>query len=302
MRWFHNANYNFVGVRRRVMAVSISLIVVGLVSTAMHRGYNFSIDFTGGTLVEVDFGTVVPVEQIRGIVEGAGFKGAEITTIGQASDVMIKVKHIGEAAAAARQIESALKQQFPQQQVDVRRVESVGPKIGSELRKAAFWAIIFSWAGIIAYVAWRFDFRMGVAGVLALIHDVLFTLGFLSITNREISISVIAALLTIIGYSINDTIVVFDRVRENLQTRRREGFANVVNTSINQTLSRTIITSLTVLFSLIVLILFAGPVIRDFALTLFVGVIVGTYSSICIASPIIVEWDIWRTRHRKLAK
>lgn len=302
MRWFKNTNYNFIGVRRRVMAVSITCIVIGLVSVAVHGGYNFSIDFTGGTLVEVDLGTAVPIQQVRGIVENAGFKGAEITTIGDPSDVMIKVKHIGEAAEAARKIEAALKEQLAQQTVDVRRVESVGPKIGSELRKAAIWAIIYSWAGIIAYVAWRFNFRMGVAGVIALIHDVLFTLGFLSITNREISTSVIAALLTLIGYSINDTIVVFDRIRENTQTRRREGFGNVVNTSINQTLSRTVITSLTVLLSLLVLIVFAGPVIRDFALTLFVGVIVGTYSSICVASPIIVEWDLWSTKHRKLAK
>jgi preprotein translocase subunit SecF len=302
MRWFKNANYNIVGVRRKVLAVSITFIIIGLVSAAVRGGYNFGIDFTGGMLVEVGFGSVVPIHEVRGIVERAGFKGAEITTIGGPTDVMIKVKHIGEAADAARRIETALKEQLPQQTVDVRRVESVGPKIGSELRKAAIWAIIYSWAGIIAYVAWRFNFRMGVAGVVALIHDVLFTVGFLSITNREISISVIAALLTLIGYSINDTIVVFDRIRENLQTRRREGFANVVNTSINQTLSRTIITSLTVLLSLIVLIIFAGPVIRDFALTLFVGIIVGTYSSIFVASPIIVEWDLWSTRHRKPAK
>jgi preprotein translocase subunit SecF len=284
------------------MAISMMFILAGLVSVAFHRGYNLSIDFTGGALIEVDFGTTVPLQDVRRIVERAGFAGAEITTIGAPSDVMIKVKHIGEAAEAARRLEAALKEQLAGHTVDVRRVESVGPKIGRELRMAAFWAIIYSFVGIIAYVAWRFNFRSGVAGVLALVHDVLFTLGFLSITNREISISVIAALLTLVGYSINDTIVVYDRIRENLQTRRREGLAHVVNTSINQTLSRTIITSLTVLFSLIVLILFAGPVIRDFALTLFVGVIVGTYSSIFIASPIVVEWDLWSNRHRKRVK
>jgi len=302
MHWFKGAHYDFISVRRRVMAVSMAFILAGLVSMALHRGYNLSIDFTGGTLIEVDFGTTVPLQDVRRIVERAGFAGAEITTIGSPSDVMIKVKHIGEAAEGARRIEATLKEQLAGHTVDVRRVESVGPKIGRELRMAAFWAILYSFAGIVAYVAWRFNFRSGVAGVLALVHDVLFTLGFLSITNREISISVIAALLTLVGYSINDTIVVYDRIRENLQTRRREGLAHVVNVSINQTLSRTIITSLTVLFSLIVLILFAGPVIRDFALTLFVGIIVGTYSSVFIASPIVVEWDLWSNRHRKRVK
>jgi preprotein translocase SecF subunit len=142
---------------------------------------------------------------------------------------------------------------------------------------------------------------MAIAAIIALLHDVLFTLGFFSLTGREISISVIAALLTIVGYSLNDTIVVFDRVRENLQTRRREGFIPLVNQSVNETLSRTIITALTTLFAVVVLILFGGPVIRDFALTLFVGITVGTYSSIFIASAALVEWDLWRSKHRKRA-
>lgn len=301
MHWFKGARFDFMGVRRRAMVVSIALILVGLASLAVHRGFNTGIDFAGGTLVEVGFGDNVSVAEVRAIVNRAGFTGAEITRFGAENDILIKVKEIGDAAAAARKIEEALKEGLASHTVDVRRVESVGPKIGSELKMAAFWAVIYSCAGIVAYVAWRFDFRMAIAAIIATLHDVLFTLGFLSLTTREISIPVIAGILTIVGYSLNDTIVVFDRIRENLQTRRREGFIPLVNQSVNETLSRTIITAVTTLFAVLVLILFGGPVIRDFALTLFVGITIGTYSSIFIASAVLVEWDVWRSKHRKRA-
>jgi preprotein translocase subunit SecF len=301
MHWFKGAHFNFMAVRRKAMIVSVGLILVGLVSLIVHKGFNTSIDFAGGTLVEVGFGDFVPVADVRAVVSRAGFAGAEITRFGSENDILIKVKQIGDAAEAARKIEDALKEGFASHTVDVRRVESVGPKIGSELKMAAFWAIVYSCAGIVAYVSWRFDFRMAIAAIIATLHDVLFTLGFFSLTAREISIPVIAALLTIVGYSLNDTIVVFDRIRENLQTRRREGFMPLVNQSVNETLSRTIITAVTTLFAVLVLILFGGPVIRDFALTLFVGITVGTYSSIFIASAVLVEWDLWRSKHRKRA-
>jgi preprotein translocase subunit SecF len=299
MHWFKDARFNFMRVRRRAIVFSVVLILVGLGSLALHRGFNTSIDFAGGTLVEVGFDEPVSLAEVRAIVSRAGYAGAEITKVGGENDVLIKVKHIGEAAEAAHGIEEALKAALAPRTVDVRRVESVGPKIGSELKMAAFWAIVYSCAGVVAYVSWRFDFRMAIAAIIATLHDVLFTLGFFSLTAREISIPVIAALLTIVGYSLNDTIVVFDRIRENMQTRRREGFMQVVNQSINETLSRTIITAVTTLFAVLVLILVGGPVIRDFALTLFVGITVGTYSSIFIASAVLVEWDLWRSKHRK---
>jgi preprotein translocase SecF subunit len=243
----------------------------------------------------------VPIQEVRAVIERAGFSGAEVTNFGNSRDVLIQLKHIGQPAETARRLEAALKDELAGHTVDVRRVETVGPKIGSELKTAAFWAVIWSCLGIVAYVTWRFQFRMAIAAIVALIHDVFFTLGFFSITNREISIAVIAAILTIIGYSLNDTIVVFDRVRENLQTRRREGFMGLVNTSVNQTLSRTIITGLTTILSIVVLILVAGPVIRDFAITLLIGMVVGTYSSVYIASALLIEWDLWRNKHRKVA-
>jgi preprotein translocase subunit SecF len=302
MRWFKNAHYDFMSKRRLVMLISVVPIVIGVASIALHGGFNTSIDFAGGTLVEVGFEEPVPINEVRAVVERAGFAGAEVTNFGGSQkEVLIQVKHIGDAAGTARKLEAALTEQLAAHKVDLRRVETVGPKVGSELKMAAFWAVIYSLLGIVAYVSWRFQFRMAIAAIIALVHDTFFTLGFFSITNREISLAVVAAILTIIGYSLNDTIVVFDRVRENLQTRRREGFMSLVNASINQTLSRTIVTGLTTIFSIVVLIIVAGPVIRDFAITLLIGMVVGTYSTVYIASVIIVEWDLWRNKHRQRA-
>jgi preprotein translocase SecF subunit len=301
MHWFKNARFDFMTKRRLVMLITLVPIFVGLVSMVLHGGLKTSIDFAGGMLIEVGFDHPVPIQEVRRVVEEAGFSGAEVTNFGNPKDILVQVKHIGDAAASARRIEAALKEKLGGEGVDMRRVETVGPKIGGELRKAAFWAIIYSCAGIVAYVTWRFQFRMAIAAIIAVLHDVLFTLGFFSVTNREISIAVIAAILTIIGYSLNDTIVVFDRVRENLQARRREGLMSLVNTSINETLSRTIITGLTTIFSIVALIIIAGPVIRDFAITLLIGMLVGTYSSVYIASVLLVEWDLWRSKRRKVA-
>jgi preprotein translocase SecF subunit len=287
------------------MILSLALIVVGLVSVAIHKGFNTSIDFAGGTLVEVRFEPAVPLEEVRSVVERAGFSGAEVTHFGAEEEILIKVKAIGDAAEASERITLALREHFTESFTGadgLRRVESVGPKIGGELKTAAFWAIIYSLAGIVVYISWRFEFRFAIAAIIALIHDVLITLGFFSVAGREISIPVIAGILTVVGYSLNDTIVVFDRIRENLRSRKREGYQTVVNASINETLSRTIITSLTTLVVVLCLVVLGGPVIRDFALTLLVGVLVGTYSSIFVASPVLVEWEAWRVRRKKRAK
>jgi preprotein translocase subunit SecF len=301
MQWFKNAHYDLMTKRRRIMLISIIPILIGVASILIKGGFDTSIDFAGGVLIEVGFKTTVPVHEVRSVLERRGFAGAEVTNFGNSQDVLIQIKHIGDIEETAQKIETALKADLGGDNVDVRRVETVGPKIGGELKKAAFWAVIWSCLGIIAYVSWRFQFRMAIAAIVALIHDVFFTLGFFSITNREISIAVVAAILTIIGYSLNDTIVVFDRVRENLQTRRRESFITTVNASVNQTLSRTIITGLTTVFSLIALLVVGGPVIRDFAIALLIGMIVGTYSSVYIASVLLIEWDIWRGKHRRAA-
>jgi len=302
MRFFKSPNIAFIRVRRKAIALSAVLILTGLAFTFMRGGYNLSIDFAGGTLVEVKLAKPVPLRDIRRIITEAGFSGAEVTNFGSPGEVLIKVKGVGQAAEAARKIEGALNSAIKDQKVEMRRTETVGPKIGSELKTAAFWAIIYSLAGIVVYISWRFEFRFAVGAILALIHDVLITLGFFSVTGKEISLPVIAAILTIVGYSLNDTIVVFDRIRENLRMRKRESFDAVVNSSINETLSRTIITSMTTLFVVVCLAVLGGEIIRDFALTLLVGVTVGTYSSIFVASPLLVEWHAFKSKRAKKKK
>jgi preprotein translocase subunit SecF len=304
MRFFKKPSVNFIGVRRRAATISAIVIIAGGVSVGIHSGFNTSIDFAGGTLVEVRFEEPVEIGGVRSVVEAAGFSGAEVTHFGSRNEVLIKAKSIGDMttttdidtvvteAAAARQIEAALKAEYGEGNIDMRRIESVGPKIGDELKSAAFFAILYSLLGIVVYISWRFEFRFAIAAIIALIHDVLITLGFFSVTDREVSIPVIAAVLTIVGYSLNDTIVVFDRIRENLRSRKREGYMAVVNASINETLSRTVITSLTTAVVVVCLAVLGGAVINDFALTLLVGVLVGTYSSIFIA-------ENWRNKRRK---
>lgn len=294
MRILKHTNVDFIGLRKKSAILSAILIFAGLVSVGIHKGFDTSIDFAGGTLVEIGFTNEVPLQEVRDAIDAAGFAGAEVTHFGSNTDILIKVKAVGDPAEASREIERVLKETWPD--VDMRRVESVGPKIGSELKTAAFWAIIYSLFGIVVYIGWRFQFRFAIAAIIALVHDVLFTLGFFSVAGLELSIPVIAGILTVVGYSLNDTIVVFDRIRENLRTRKREGYSVVVNSSINETLSRTIITSFTTLIVVLSLVIIGGPVIRDFALTLLVGVVVGTYSSVFIASPVLVAWEDWRVK------
>jgi preprotein translocase subunit SecF len=294
MRFFQTPNINFIGNRRRAMMVSAALLIIGIISVAIHGGLEQSIDFAGGSLVEIRLENPVPLQDLRDMMSNAGYEGAEVTHFGSPNEYLIKVKEVGQAAAVAQQIKDVLAQNISGQEIDIRRTESVGPKIGSELRTAAFWAIIYSLLGIVVYITWRFEFRFAVAAIVALIHDVLFTLGVFSVAGLEVSLAVIAAILTIVGYSLNDTIVVFDRIRENLHTRRRDNYEKMVNASVNETLSRTIITSITTLLVVLSLVIFGGQVIRDFAVTLLIGVLIGTYSSIFIASPVVVEWQLWR--------
>lgn len=294
MQFFRSPNIDFISIRRRAMFLSLIALLIGLGSIGLHKGFRMSIDFAGGSLVEIRLEKPVPLADVRAIISSAGFSGAEVTHFGARNEYLIKVKAVGNAAEVAENMKTALAASIQDQQIDIRRTETVGPKIGSELRNAMFWAIIYSLLGIVVYVSWRFQFRFAIAAIIALIHDVMFTLGFFSVINLEISLAVIAAVLTIVGYSLNDTIVVFDRIRENIHSKRREAYGQLVNGSINETLSRTIITSGTTLIVVVALVLFGGEVIKDFALTLLIGIGVGTYSSIFIASPILVEWHHWR--------
>ena len=290
MRFFTKPNSNFIGRRRRAFVFSAVLIVAGLVSLAIHGGPNLSIDFKGGVLVQVKFNRQVTTEEIRSSLEKIGYGGVEIQRFSSGDEFILRGPYEEDKDVSGEMI-SAMGRDLSGVSIDVRRVELVGPKIGAELAKRAALAVGIALLAILIYIAWRFEFRFAIAAVATLLHDVLVTLGLFSLTGREISLAVIAAFLMIVGYSLNDTIVVFDRIREDLRKYHRQRYEEVVNASINETLSRTVITSLTTLLVILFLFFMGGEVLRDFSFALLVGVLVGTYSSIFVASPILVEWN-----------
>jgi preprotein translocase SecF subunit len=302
MQWFKNTHYDFQGIRRKCILVSSVIILIGLAAMAFHGGPNWSIDFTGGLSMQVRFQKPMTEGQVRSVVNRIGMGDSEIKRIselGGASDILIQFKQTGATEGGVDKITAGLKQAFPDNPFEVRQVETIGPKIGSELRGKAILASFLALLGILIYVSVRFEFLFSVGGVVALFHDVLITVGIFALLNKEISLTIVAALLTLIGYSINDTIVVYDRIRENLKKMKTKGLEEIINTSINETLSRTIITSLTVWIVLWILFIFGGSVIRDFALALLIGVFTGTYSSIYIAAPILIEWNARADRLQK---
>jgi len=252
----------------------------------------------GGTLVKVEADSFPPIEEVKVKLKenGLGIQGA---TMEQGKRAAFNIPFLGVEAKVAEKLKTELAKSFPDRKIEIRRTETVGPKIGEELKSKAWAAIIISMFGILIYISWRFEFKFAVGAIIALVHDVLITVGIFSILNKEISLAIIAALLTIVGYSLNDTIVVFDRIRENFSLRRKETYERMVNISINESLSRTIITSLTTLIVIVFLLVMGGEVIHDFAFALLIGVIVGTYSSIYVASPILIEWQRRQTARKK---
>ncbi len=288
MSVFADAKFDFVGRRGIASIVSLVLIVAGLASLGLKGGPKYSIDFTGGSLIQVQFAEEVGTDAVRDALTSIGQSDAEIQRFGSPREMLIRIPDKGNTDTVTA-VKEALREQWPG--LELRREETVGPKIGGELRSAALEAIIFALVLILVYITIRFEFRFAVAAIIALVHDVLITLGVFSIANHEISLAVIAAFLTIVGYSLNDTIVVFDRIRENLKTPTRKEYAKTLNRSINQSLARTIITSSTTLAVVLVLFLFGGEVLKDFAFALVIGVVVGTYSSMYVATPVLVEWE-----------
>jgi preprotein translocase SecF subunit len=390
MEFFHKTNIDFLGFRYKAFIISGLIIVAGLVSAIAKGGYKLSVEFEGGTLIQVKFDQVEPIADVRASMARAGFENAEIQQYGEAGDEYIikiggveetpiasehllaglntvapglkwavvsteqqppdlskgfegatllkveadsipemgnltarlkesgygileatketsrratfRIPLLGAETKVADAIKAELAKDFPERTIEIRRTETIGPKVGKELQSKAWAAIIVSLFGILVYVSWRFELKFAVGAVLSLAHDVLITVGLFSIFNREISLFVVAALLTIVGYSINDTIVVYDRIRENFGLRRRESYEGMINISINETLSRTIITVLTVFIVTMFLLFMGGEFVRDFALAMTIGLITGTYSSIFVASAVVVEWQNRITNRKKTAK
>lgn len=291
MEFFRNPKINFVGAMKPAFTVSVILLIAAAISLVLHGGPRQSIDFTGGSVLQVRIDPVPEVSQIREVLESAGIEGGQVQEFGQPNEFLITYPRVdADVMDSAQTLLGSLREGMSGHTVELRREETVGPKIGGELRQAAGNAIALSLLLIVIYIWFRFVFRYGIAAILALVHDVTLTLGVFSLLDFEVSLSVIAAFLTIIGYSLNDTIVVFDRIRENMKLRRRESYREVINRSINECLSRTILTSLTTFFVSGTLYVFGGPVIHDFAFALCFGVLIGTYSSMFIASPVLVFW------------
>ena len=291
----HGVNVDWMKRRHIAFIFSGTCVLISIVSLILHGGPRYGVDFTGGSLVEILVTPPPHADQVRAAVDRAGYRGSEIQALTRPGQFLIRVEsHTGQDAGQA--IRNAVAAGQPGSNVDVIRVESVGPRVGGELRGAAIKAIFFALGFILIYVGVRYDWRYSLGAVVALFHDVFITLGALSLTNKEITLTVVAALLTIAGYSINDTIVVFDRIRERVKTLRRESPPNVMNIAINETLSRTIITSFTVFLSVVALFTLGGEVIHDFSFAMLVGVVFGTYSSVYVASGLALEVQLWLDR------
>ena len=285
---------DFLGRRRVAYVVSALLLLIAIGSLAV-RGLNFGIDFTGGTLVELGYGGDVDLAEVRQALDEGGYDGATVQHFGTSSDVLIRIAPRDDVSSADLSTEVfRMLQDAASTDVDLRRVEFVGPQIGDELTEAGGLAMLYALAGILIYVGFRFEYRFALGAVAALVHDVLIVLGFFSVVQADFDLSVLAAVLAVIGYSLNDTIVVFDRIRENFRKMRKGDAVEVMNRSVNQTLARTLMTSCTTLLVLIALFLVGGEVIHSFALALIVGVLIGTYSSIFVASPVTLLLGISR--------
>ena len=291
MRFLKETNIDFLSMRRFGFVISGAFILAGIVSLLLQGGPQLSIDFTGGTLAQVQFEEAPDIAKVRSALNALDVGIGEVQTFGTPNEILIRLQVSQNAENLTTELKAALQAQFPGQSIDFRRVETVGPKIGSELKGKAFFAVFTAIIGILIYISIRFELKFAIGAIAALIHDVLITLGVFSILNYEISLAIIAAFLTIVGYSLNDTIVVFDRVRENMKLLKNIDQKTIFNKSINESLSRTIITSLTTFAVVFILYIAGGEVIRYFAFAMIVGVIVGTYSSIYVASPVVFLWQ-----------
>lgn len=296
MRFFKKTSIDFMSVRNKMYLLSGIIMAAGLVSLVV-KGLDFGIDFVGGTELIVEFQNEVSISDVRTSMEASGLGQAEIKTFGSNRQILLRTEEQGAGTSVGERIRAGLAETFPDNPFSVLKEDKIGPKIGAELRRDSLYAVIFSLIAILFYVAIRFKFVSGLGALVALFHDVLVTLGLLSIfnglfpqLNLEITQNIVAAFLTLVGLSVNDTVVIFDRIRENEKNFRTMPLIALINKSINETLSRTVITSGTIFVVLAVLFVLGGEVNRGFAFALLIGIVTGTYSSIYVASAVVVEW------------
>ena len=299
MELLKNTNFDFISKHRTGFVFSATIIVIGLVFLVIHQGPNFGIDFRGGVKIQAKFNRAVTEAELQTKLTEVGYERAKIQTDASKNEAFVSMGHRPEfqqqGTSVGRILTDALLEGGDGWQALAGgvNISEVGPSVGRDLKLAALWSVLGAIAILLIYISWRFEFRFAIGAIAALVHDVLITLGVFAVLSKEINLPTVAAFLTIIGYSLNDTIVVFDRIRENTQTLRGTDYVAVLNRSINQSLSRTVITSLTTLFVVLVIFLItgAGEEINTFALALIVGILVGTYSSVFIASPILYLWN-----------
>jgi preprotein translocase subunit SecF len=293
MRLFANANYDFIGNRVRALILLGLLLVPGLVLLLL-RGLDYSIEFTGGTLIQIETRQPVDVAQLRAALNTQGIAGAEIQQFGSDREFVIRALTAKEGTdaddtqATSQAVAAALDASVGAGTYTVLRTEAVGPKVGGELRTQAVWLVLFSFVAVLLYLAFRFEWRFGVAAVVATMHDIISAIAFVALLRIEVSLFVVGALLSIVGYSLNDKIVVLDRVREDLRKHHRSDFTGLLNRAINETLPRTVFTGTTALGSLVALATLGGEVVRGFALVMLYGVVIGTISSMFVAAPVLL--------------
>ena len=291
LRILHDTRYDFIRWWRVAVGVTIAFIAIGLIALGIERGFNYSVDFTGGAVMQATFTTPPDIAKLRASLDASGARGAELAQFGSNKEYIVRVKGDTSATGAERasvEIRKAIAGVVGDSGFKAGRTEVVGPRVGAELRRGAILAILVSFVITLLYLAWRFEWRFGLAAIIATMHDILATVAFIAMLRLEISLTVVAGILTVIGYSLNDTIIIFDRVRENLRKNRREPLYETLNRSVNETLPRSVLTHATVLIATLSLLIFAGEVIRPFAWVMAFGVFTGTFSSIYVASPILM--------------
>lgn len=299
-----DTRFDFIGKKNFTLWVSAIAILISLGSIFFHGGLKYGVDFAGGILLQIKFSKAVDISEVRNALEAIGSKDAMVQKFGGENEFLIRAeKASGDLEEMSGKMQSSLQGQFKDNALEIRRTEVVGPKVGRDLKEKAIWATALSFLAILVYVAFRFrQLSYGLGGIVALFHDIVVTFGAISIFNIEFSLNVLAVILTIIGFSINDTIVIFDRVRENIKKMRKDSLETIFNTSINECLGRTILTSGTVMMVVLILFFFGGPVIHDFTTALIVGLISGTYSTVYIASPVVLLWDKYISKRKRRSR